>query len=124
MENRQEYVIDMEEAFDFLKLIDIPAMIKNCREKWYNRTLCRVNNSLVRLGIFNEGEFHWHKHELEDEFFFVILGELFIEFENETLELHSHQGVNVPKGAMHRPFVKEPTVVLMVEADSVMPTGD
>jgi len=124
MAENQKYQIHMQPGFGFLELIDVPAIVAGCKEKWFNQTLCKVNDHLVRLGVFNEGEFHWHKHDNEDEFFFVITGELFIELENETVALKPHHGFTVPKGVLHRPYVKEPTVVLMVETDSVMPTGD
>ena len=124
MDERQKYIINMEPDFGFLKLIDVTGLIDACKEKWFNQTLCKVNDNLVRLGVFNEGDFHWHKHDNEDEFFFVLKGELFIEFENETVTLKLHQGFNVPKGLLHRTYVKEPTAVLMVEGDSVTPTGD
>jgi mannose-6-phosphate isomerase-like protein (cupin superfamily) len=124
MADDRNYQIHMEPGFELLKLIDVPALVAGCTEKWFNQTLCKVNDSLIRLGVFNEGEFHWHKHDKEDEFFFVLKGELFIELENETAALKLHQGFTVPKGVMHRPFVKEPTAVLMVEGDSVIPTGD
>lgn len=124
MSENQKYIIHMRSNFGFLELIDVPRLIEACNEKWYNQTLCKVNDCLVRLGVFNEGEFHWHKHDKEDEFFFVVKGQLFIEFENETVSLGLHQGITVPKGIMHRPYVKEPTAVLMVEGDSVTPTGD
>lgn len=107
-----------------MELIDVPSLIAECKKKWFNQTLCKVNDHLVRLGIFNEGEFHWHKHDNEDEFFFVLKGELFIELENETVALKQHYGITIQKGVPHRPFVKEPTAVLMVETDSVIPTGD
>jgi mannose-6-phosphate isomerase-like protein (cupin superfamily) len=124
MSEDQKYIIHMASGFGFLELIDVPKLVASCKEKWYNQTLCKVNDSLVRLGVFNEGEFHWHKHDKEDEFFFVLKGQLFIEFEDETVKLEPHQGITVPKGIMHRPYVKEPTAVLMVEGDSVTPTGD
>ena len=119
-----KYTIHMEPKFDFLELIDTANLINNCSEKWFNQTLCRVNDSIIRLGIFNEGEFHWHKHDHEDEFFFVIKGELYIELENETVVLLQHQGITIPKGVLHRPYVKEPTAVIMVEKDTVIPVGD
>ena len=119
-----KYHFNMEPCFDFLKLIDVPSLVASCKEKWFNQTLCRVNDHLVRLGIFNEGEFHWHKHDTDDEFFFVLQGELFIELENETVVLKPHHGFTIPKGILHRPFVKEPTAVLMVEGDSIKPRGD
>ncbi|MDR0499301.1 MAG: cupin domain-containing protein [Holophagales bacterium] len=124
MNENQKYTIHMEPNFGFLKPIDVPHIINECKEKWYNQTLCKVNSSLVRLGVFNEGEFHWHKHDKEDEFFFVLKGELYIELESETVVLKKHNGITIPKGVLHRPFVKEPTAVLMVEGDSVTPTGD
>jgi len=120
----QKYHITMEPAFDFLQLIDVPALVAACKETWYNQTLCRVNNQLVRLGVFKEGDFHWHKHDNEDEFFFVLQGELFIELKDKTVALKLHNGITIPKGVLHRPFVKEPTAVLMVESDSILPTGD
>src|SRR5215510_12820873 len=97
MSEKQEYIIKMKPNFDNLKLIDVPAQISECREKWFNQTLCKVNDSLVRLGVFNEGEFHWHKHDKEDEFFFVIKGELNIELEKETVTLKLHQGITIPR---------------------------
>ena len=118
------YDINLEPMYNFLSLIDTPKLIAECKEKWYNQTLCKVNNQLVRLGVFNEGEFHWHTHENEDEFFMVLSGELFIEFEDKTVTLQPHQGICVPKGVLHRPFVKQPTAVIMVESDTVTPTGD
>lgn len=124
MNEQNKYAINMGAAFGFLDLINVPALVDECKEKWFNQTLCKVNDSLVRLGVFNKGEFHWHKHDNEDEFFFVLKGELYIEFEDKTITLQEHEGIAVPKGIMHRPYVKEPTAVLMVEADSVTPTGD
>jgi len=124
MEENQKYQIFMKPGFGFSELIDVPSLVAKCKEKWFNQTLCKVNDHLVRLGVFNEGEFHWHKHDNEDEFFFVLTGELFIELENETVALKPHCGITIQKGVMHRPFVKEPTVVLMVETDSVIPTGN
>ena len=119
-----QYNINMQPAFGPLSLIDTPELIAGCDEKWFNQTLCKVNDQLVRLGVFNEGEFHWHKHDDEDEFFLVLTGELFIEFEDKTLTLKPHQGITVPKGVLHRPYVEQPTSVIMVESDTVTPTGD
>ena len=79
--SKQKYTINMEAKYKPLELINVPELIDACQEKWFNQTLCRVNDSLVRLGIFKEGEFHWHKHDNEDEFFFVLEGQLYIEFD-------------------------------------------
>jgi len=122
--SKQKYTINMEAKYKPLELINVPELIDACQEKWFNQTLCRVNDSLVRLGIFKEGEFHWHKHDNEDEFFFVLEGQLYIEFEDKTVVLQKHEGITVPKGVIHRPYVKGPTNVLMVETVTVTPTGD
>ena len=124
MSEAEKYIINTDTRFGFLELIDVPNLIKACGEKWFNQTLCQVNDCLVRLGIFNEGEFHWHKHDKEDEFFFVLEGELIIELEGETVRLKPHQGYTIPRGVVHRPRVEVPTYVLMMEGSSVTPTGD
>jgi mannose-6-phosphate isomerase-like protein (cupin superfamily) len=78
---------------------------------------------VVRLGIV-EGEFHWHKHDEEDEFFFVLEGKLLLDLQEGTVELTPQQGYTVPKGVVHRTRAKERTVMLMVEKSSVVPTGN
>ena len=75
-------------------------------------------------GVFKKGEFHWHKHDKEDEFFFVLSGRFKIELETETIILGPQQGFAVPREVMHKTSVTEPTVILMMEAASVKPTGD
>lgn len=123
MDKQQQYNINLDVKYGFLKLIDIPELIATCKDQWYNQTLCVVNDCAVRLGIIH-GEFHWHKHDKEDEFFFVIQGRLLIDLEKETIELHQRQGYAVPGGLLHRTRAPERTAVLMVEAASVKPTGD
>ena len=106
-----------------LELIDVPSLVAACTDRWYNQTLCRVNDSVVRLGVV-EGEYHWHKHEDEDEFFYVVEGRFIIDLEGRTVELAPGQGFVVPKGVMHRPRAPARTVVLMVEGAGIVPTGD
>jgi mannose-6-phosphate isomerase-like protein (cupin superfamily) len=106
-----------------LELVDVPTLVAACTDRWYNQTLCRVNDSVVRLGIV-EGEYHWHKHDDEDEFFYVVEGKFLIDLEGRTVELGPRQGFVVPKGIMHRPRAPERTVILMVEGAGIMPTGD
>jgi len=106
-----------------LEVIDEKALADACTYKWYNQTLCGVNDSVVRLGVV-EGEYHWHKHDTEDEFFYVVEGRLLIDLENRTVELAPRQGVVIPKGVMHRPRAPQRTVMLMVETRSIVPTGN
>jgi mannose-6-phosphate isomerase-like protein (cupin superfamily) len=108
--------------FGPLETIDIKALADNCAYKWYNETLCAVNDSVVRVGVI-EGEYHWHQHETEDEFFYVVEGLLLIDLEDRTVELAPQQGFGVPKNTRHRTRAPERTVILMVEKASIVPTG-
>ena len=119
----QPYAIHLDTLFASLQLVDIQALVDGCRDGWYNQTLCRVNDCVVRLGVM-QGEFHWHKHDHEDEFFYVIEGRWVIDLEGRTVELGPRQGFTVPKGVMHRTRAPERTVILMIEGAGVMPTGD
>ena len=105
-----------------LELIDEKALADACEFKWYNQTLCQVNNSIVRLGVV-EGEYHWHKHDADDEFFYVVEGRLLIDLEERTVELLPRQGFVVPKGTLHRTRAPQRTVMLMVENAGIVPTG-
>ena len=106
-----------------LEIVNVPALVAACTDQWYNQTLCQVNDSVVRLGVV-KGEYHWHKHDKDDEFFFVIEGCLLVDLEARTVELEPRQGLVVPKGAMHRTRAPERTVILMVENAGIVPTGD
>jgi mannose-6-phosphate isomerase-like protein (cupin superfamily) len=106
-----------------LEVVDVPALVAACTHPWYNQTLCRVNESVVRLGVVR-GEYHWHKHDDEDEFFYVVSGRFLIDLEGRTVDLGPGQGFVVPKGVRHRPRAPERTVILMVEGAGIVPTGD
>ncbi|NVO11637.1 MAG: cupin domain-containing protein [Bacteroidales bacterium] len=123
MEKQFSYVTKLDIKFDHLQRIDIPKMVEECKDKWFNQTLTQVNDSVVRIGIV-EGEYHWHKHENDDEFFFVLDGQLLIDLENDqTIELNPNQGVTITKGVVHRPRAPKKTVMLMVETNTIQPTG-
>jgi mannose-6-phosphate isomerase-like protein (cupin superfamily) len=117
------YDINLKVKFDQLEHIDVGAEAAAV-EPWFNQTLTAVNDSVVRLGVV-EGDFHWHKHETEDEFFLVLEGELHIDVEDaDTIVLGVHQGVTIPRGVVHRPRAPRRTVIVMVEPATVVPTGD
>ncbi|HXI87209.1 MAG TPA: cupin domain-containing protein [Parvularculaceae bacterium] len=120
---KNNYVTDLEEKYSALELVDIPAIVKACKEKWYNLTLCRVDDSAVRVGVI-KGEYHWHKHDNDDEFFLTLDGLLLVDLEDRTVELGPWQGITVPKGVLHRTRALERTVILMIERASVIPAGD
>jgi mannose-6-phosphate isomerase-like protein (cupin superfamily) len=117
------YSINLNAKFGPLEQIDLQKLVDACKEPWYNQTLCRVNDSVVRLGIVR-GEFHWHKHDEEDEFFYVVDGRFLIDLEGRTVELLPKQGFMVPKGVVHRTRAPERSVILMIEGAGVIPTGN
>ena len=104
-------------------MVDVPALVAACTHSWYNQTLCKVNDSVVRLGVI-QGEYHWHKHDDEDEFFYVVEGRLLIDLEGRTVELLPQEGFVVPRGVTHRTRAPERTITLMVETAGIVPTGD
>lgn len=105
-----------------LEVIDVGALADACTDQWYNQTLCKVDESVVRLGVVH-GEYHWHKHDSEDEFFYVVSGRFLIDLEDRTIDLPAGKAVVIPKGKMHRPRAGERTVILMVERAAIVPTG-
>ncbi len=117
------YDTHLDIRFRQLELVDVPKLVGECTHPWYNQTLCRVNDSVVRLGVV-KGEYHWHKHDEDDEFFYVVEGRLLIDLEDKTVELTPGLGFVVPKGVMHRTRAPERTVMLMVENAGIIPTGD
>jgi mannose-6-phosphate isomerase-like protein (cupin superfamily) len=119
----RDYDIKLDDKYGDLTPIDIAGEAA-AHEPWFNQTLTTVNDAVVRLGVI-EGDFHWHKHDEQDEFFLVLEGELVIEVKgSDTVRLHPHQGYTVPKGLMHKTSAPERTVIVMVEAAGVVPTGD
>ena len=117
------YVTRMDILHGPLEVIDVKAIVERCTDRWFNQTLCKVNDSVVRLGIV-QGEYHWHQHDDLDEFFYVVEGRFLIDLEDRTVDLGPKQGFVVPKGVQHRPRAPEKTVILMVEGEGIVPTGD
>jgi mannose-6-phosphate isomerase-like protein (cupin superfamily) len=117
------YETRLDVLYKPLEVVDTKALAEDCAYKWYNQTLCQVNDSVVRLGVI-EGEYHWHKHDDDDEFFYVVEGELLIDLEDKTVALKPRQGFVVPQGKIHRTRAMERTVILMVENAGIIPTGN
>ena len=117
------YATHLNIHYDQLELVDVQSLVDGCTDQWYNQTLCRVNDSVVRLGVL-QGEYHWHKHDNDDEFFYVIEGHFLIDLEDRTIDLGPRQGFVVPKGVVHRTRAPERAAILMVENAGIIPTGD
>ena len=117
------YATYLDVKFPPLSLVDVGALVEACTDRWYNQTLCKVNDSVVRMGVM-QGEYHWHKHDNDDEFFFVLEGRFIIDLEGSSVDLGPQQGFVVPKGIIHRTRAPERAVILMVETSAIIPTGD
>ena len=123
MKQKLNYNMQMDIKYNYLVKINVPEIVKECTDKWFNQSLCEVNSSVFRLGIF-EGEYHLHKHDHDDELFFVIDGSIVLETEKGNFELGQFEGVCVPKGIMHRPIAKQKAIVLMIENKGIDPIGN
>ncbi len=124
MTDLTKYDTHLDVKFAPLSVVDVPALVAQCNHPWYNQTLCKVNDSVIRLGVFLPGEYHWHKHDRDDEFFFVLEGSFIIDLEDRSVVLRPQEGFVVPKGAVHRTRAAERAVILMAETASIVPTGD
>ncbi len=122
-ETNYPYMTKLEVRYRPLEVIDEKAIADATTHRWYNETLCQVNSSVVRMGVI-QGEYHWHKHNEDDEFFYVVEGKLLIDLEDCTVELAPRQGFVVPKGVVHRTRAPQRTVILMVENAGIIPTGN
>jgi mannose-6-phosphate isomerase-like protein (cupin superfamily) len=117
------YATYLDIKFAPLSVVDVPSLVAACKDRWYNQTLCKVNDSVIRLGVM-QGEYHWHKHDHDDEFFFVLDGHFIVDLEERSVELRPLEGFVVPKGVMHRTRAPERAVILMAETSAIVPTGD
>jgi mannose-6-phosphate isomerase-like protein (cupin superfamily) len=117
------YATYLDVKFSPMSVVDVPALIAACKDRWYNQTLCKVNDSVIRLGVM-QGEYHWHKHDNDDEFFFVLQGHFIIDLEDRSVDLQPLEGFVVPKGVVHRTRAPERAVILMAETSAIVPTGD
>ena len=121
-DERAGYVNQMNIQFGPLAVFDEKALSDACPHRWFNQSLCEVNDAVVRMGVV-EGEYHWHEHDDTDEFFYVVEGRWLIDLEGRTIDLGPRQGVVVPRGVRHRPRAPVRTVILMIERRGVDPTG-
>jgi mannose-6-phosphate isomerase-like protein (cupin superfamily) len=121
-DHRYPYDTHLDIKFAQLEHIDVQKVVDAVTHPWYNQTLCQVNDSVIRLGVV-QGEYHWHHHDTEDEFFYVVEGRFLIDLEDRTVELLPRQGFVVPRGVRHRPRAPERTIILMVEPATIVPTG-
>jgi mannose-6-phosphate isomerase-like protein (cupin superfamily) len=123
MSEQFPYATYLNVLYPQLQKVDVPHVVSQVKDQWFNQTLCQVNGSVIRLGVM-QGEYHWHKHDNDDEFFFCLEGEFLVDLEDRTVTLSPRQGFVVPKGVVHRTRAPGRCVILMVENAGIVPTGD
>lgn len=92
-------------------------------EYWSPKIVGELNGQSIKLAKF-KGEFVWHKHDNEDELFFVVSGVLTIEFRDKTVTLNKDEFIIVPKGVEHKPFAEDEVLVMLFEPATTLNTGD
>ncbi len=103
--------------------VNLVDKLSTFSEYWSPKNIGALNHQLVKVAKF-KGEFVMHKHEQEDEFFYVIAGELFIELKEKTLRLKEGEFVVIPKGVDHKPYAPEEVHVMLFEPASTLNTGN
>lgn len=103
--------------------IDVAGKLAAIDQHWDPRIVAELNGQKVMLAKL-QGEFVWHSHEHEDELFFVLYGELQIEFRDRTETLNPGEMLVVPRGVEHRPVAREEVHVMLFEPLSTVNTGD
>jgi mannose-6-phosphate isomerase-like protein (cupin superfamily) len=92
-------------------------------DHWNPRIVGELNGQYVKL-VKLKGEFVWHKHDHEDEMFYVLKGVLKIEFRDKTVELQENEFIIVPRGVEHKPVAEEEVSVMLFEPKTTLNTGD
>ena len=106
-----------------MKKINLEEKFAMFNEHWTPKIITELNDYQIKI-VKVEGDFVWHDHSDTDEFFLVIEGTLFIEFEGETMELNAGELYVVPKGVRHRPYALEECKVMLIEPRGVVNTGE
>ena len=92
-------------------------------EHWSPKVVGELNGQSVKLVKF-QGEFVWHKHDLEDELFFVVKGSFNMEYRDRTITVNENEFLIVPRGVEHRPVAVDEVYVMLFEPSSTLNTGD
>jgi len=103
--------------------VNIEQKLSLFSEYWSPKIVGELNGQHVKLTKL-KGEFVWHKHDNEDELFYVLNGKLKIEFRDKTIELSENEFLIVPKGTEHRPVAEEEVSVMLFEPITTLNTGD
>jgi len=111
------------ESAEFFRPIRLEEKFARFTETWRPRVVAEMNDyqfKVVRL----EGDFVWHSHPDTDEAFFVVDGELRIDFRSGSVTIGAGEMFVVPKGMEHKPFAEREVKLLLIEPRGVTNTGD
>ena len=117
---RKEKILTNQNMINKVNLVEKFPLFS---EYWSPKIVGELNGQHVKLAKFS-GEFVWHKHDNEDEMFFVVEGTLIIEFRDKTVTLTKNEFVIVPKGVEHKPIAKNEVLVMLFEPATTLNTGD
>jgi mannose-6-phosphate isomerase-like protein (cupin superfamily) len=105
-----------------MKKINLKEKLAIFSDYWNPRIVGELNGQQVKLAKF-KGAFIWHKHEEEDELFFVLKGSFTMEFRDKTILVNENEFIIVPKGIEHRPVAQNEVSVMLFEPASTINTG-
>jgi mannose-6-phosphate isomerase-like protein (cupin superfamily) len=106
-----------------IEKVNITEKLSRFMDFWNPRIAGELNGQQVKLVKFN-GDFIWHKHELEDEMFLVIKGSFTMELRDRSIEINEGEFIIIPKGTEHRPWASEEVHVMLFEPASTLNTGN
>jgi mannose-6-phosphate isomerase-like protein (cupin superfamily) len=109
--------------FEKMKKINFKEKFQKFSDQWSPKVIAEMNDYQFKL-VKIQNDFIWHKHEDTDEVFIVLNGKIFIEFEDETIEINQGEMIVVPKGVKHKPYAKDEANIMLVEPSGVINTGD
>lgn len=106
-----------------MEKINIENKLSAFSEHWSPKIIGELNGQHVKL-VKLQGDFVWHKHDEEDELFYVLRGVLHIAFRDKTVTLHENECIIVPRGVEHKPFAEEEVSIMLFEPGTTLNTGN
>ena len=106
-----------------IEKVNVEHKLNLFTDHWSPKIIGALNGQHVKLAKL-KGEFSWHKHELEDELFYVLKGSFIMEFRDRRVELNENEFLIVPRGIEHRPVATEEVSIMLFEPASTLNTGD
>jgi len=103
--------------------VNIDKKLSLFSEHWDPKIVGELNGQYVKLVKFM-GEFVWHKHDTEDEMFYVLKGKFNMEYRDKTVEINENEFIIVPRGVEHKPVAPEEVSVMLFEPITTLNTGD